>query len=111
MPDYRDFQRLRMEDTLVGLMLLNHNVVKKDSKGNTALHYAAKSDNLKMTALLLCADTDVNAQNNDGETPLFAAVKYGCAKSRSCFFLLEPKRIWRTKREKLLNSTAITAYS
>ena len=77
MPDYRDFTSLNLEKVLVDLVLLNHNVVERDNQGNSALYYAAKSGNLKMACLLLCADADANMQNNDGETPLFATVRFG----------------------------------
>ena len=46
----------------------------KDSRGFTALHYAAHG-NHELCRLLVGAGADVNARNNEGETPLARAIK------------------------------------
>ncbi len=44
---------------------------------NTALHYALKQENEAIIQLFLAMPTtDINIRNDDGETPLIAAVKY-----------------------------------
>lgn len=49
----------------------------KEVDGATALHYAARHDNTDMAQLLISADADLNAGNQDARTPLFYA--RGCA--------------------------------
>ena len=48
------------------------NIYTQDKLGNTALHYAARS-NLETVRLLIKLGLDVNHENSDGETPLFQA--------------------------------------
>jgi ankyrin repeat protein len=60
-------------------------VEAKDSTGATALHYAIASKNLPTAQLLLEAGADVNAQTNEGLTPLMIAAKLAL---NQAFFLL-----------------------
>jgi len=46
-------------------------------RGATALHYTAKAGFLESTRVLLNAKADPNATNENGETPLFYALKAG----------------------------------
>ena len=50
---------------------------KIDDKGNTKLHEMARKCKLEEVNKLIAAGANVNAKNNDGETPLFNAV--GCS--------------------------------
>lgn len=55
---------------------LNIDFTWKDPNGNTALYYAALNNNIDLLNLLL-PYCDINAQNNLGQTPLFAAAGAG----------------------------------
>ena len=57
------------------LILVNHDVREVDKQGNTALHYAARHGLFDIAALLIASGADMNAWNNDVETPLFEAEK------------------------------------
>lgn len=46
--------------------------------GDTALHWAAKTDNLSGVTDLLRHHANPNIQNKEGETPLIIAIKGGC---------------------------------
>jgi len=48
-------------------------VEARDSYGQTALHWAAKYESVKIVQLLLDAGANVDVQDDDGETPLQAA--------------------------------------
>jgi uncharacterized protein len=50
---------------------------QRDAYGNTLLHYGAKSSSIELIDLLLNQDLDPNALNDQFETPIFNAVKYG----------------------------------
>ena len=45
-------------------------VFSKDNKGKTPLHWAALSGHKDVVELLLASKAEVNAKNNDGQTPL-----------------------------------------
>ena len=49
-------------------------VVSRDSRGRTALHYAAAADKKDMVELLLTNKADVSAKTKEGWTPLHLAV-------------------------------------
>lgn len=70
-------RNFHLEDLAARLICLKHNLVERDSHGNTALHLAAKVGSEKLVALMLLDNADVNATNNEGETPLHLALKYG----------------------------------
>jgi len=70
---HRDEQALR---SLVG-QKADPNVPQAD--GTTALHWAARWDDVKMAALLMGAGANANAANRDGATPLFLAAENGGA--------------------------------
>lgn len=50
--------------------LEDENINDKDIEGNTALHYAVKSNNYMVAKLLLENNADPDVQNNKGDTPL-----------------------------------------
>ncbi|ESO84810.1 hypothetical protein LOTGIDRAFT_179562 [Lottia gigantea] len=69
---------------------LNSKIVKekKHSKtGATALHVAAAKGYVKVMDILLQAGVDINAQDNDGWTPLHGAAHWG--QEESCQILVE----------------------
>lgn len=47
----------------------------KDEYGNTLLHYATRTTNLKMVKFLISKNLDVNSLNDQYESPIFNAVK------------------------------------
>lgn len=49
----------------------------KDFHNNSLLHYATKTSNIKMIELLLNQNLDPNALNDQFETPIFNAVRFG----------------------------------
>jgi ankyrin repeat protein len=52
-------------------------VSKKDSNGESPLHYAAQFGTMDAAALLLSKGAEVNTKRNDGNTPLDMAVASG----------------------------------
>lgn len=44
--------------------------------GNTPLHLAAQNGQKQAVGFLLKFGADINAKNNNGDTPLFTAIKY-----------------------------------
>ena len=58
------------------LLLKNARVNCKDESGNTPLHLSLTRKHEVVLKLLLCRhDIDVNAQNNEGDTPLLIATR------------------------------------
>jgi ankyrin repeat protein len=53
------------------------NVDSADAKGYTLLHAAARDGDAGVARMLLGMDADVNALNEDGETPLDVAERTG----------------------------------
>ena len=53
-------------------------VVQPDSEGNTPLHHAARSGNMRRIKACLSAGHDLNAKNKAGLTPLAVATEHGC---------------------------------
>lgn len=49
---------------------------KKQKTDKKSLHYAAQKGNKKRIKKLLRQHTDIDTENNDGETPLFVAIKH-----------------------------------
>ncbi|MEI6194203.1 MAG: ankyrin repeat domain-containing protein [Verrucomicrobiota bacterium] len=61
-------------DRMVELLLTNGaDVNGRGSRGETALHLAVETGNVKMTGLLLKRKADVNAKDIDGYTPILEA--------------------------------------
>ena len=58
------------------LLELGANPNWKDKDGLTALHYAVLIENEEIIELLLEHNADVNAQDNEGETPLSSISKH-----------------------------------
>jgi uncharacterized protein len=49
----------------------------RDSYGNTLLHHATKTSNVQMIELLLNQNLDPNGLNDQFETPIFNAIRFG----------------------------------
>ena len=62
-------------DDVQRLLALGADIDVRNYKGKTALHYAAKAGFLKVINLLIEKGTTVDATDNDGETPLFDAIR------------------------------------
>ena len=60
-------------------LLIKHNadVNVKSATGSTALHSACAWDQKLITELLISSGANVDAIDNNGQTPLFFAVMYG----------------------------------
>ncbi|HET7360032.1 MAG TPA: ankyrin repeat domain-containing protein [Rhodanobacteraceae bacterium] len=64
-------------ETVMTLLANGADVTAVDSEGNTALHYIARSDELGIAAMLLDAETPLDALNRHGESPLAVACRAG----------------------------------
>ncbi|MDE0011882.1 MAG: ankyrin repeat domain-containing protein [Candidatus Poribacteria bacterium] len=62
-------------DKVQRLLALGADIDVRNYKGKTALHYAAKAGFLKIINLLIERGAPLNATDNDGETPLFDAIR------------------------------------
>ena len=62
-------------DKVQRLLALGADIDVRNYKGKTALHYAAKAGFLKVINLLIERGAPLNATDNDGETPLFDAIR------------------------------------
>eukprot|EP00927_Polykrikos_kofoidii_P053586 TRINITY_DN48192_c0_g1_i1.p1 TRINITY_DN48192_c0_g1~~TRINITY_DN48192_c0_g1_i1.p1 ORF type:complete len:323 (-),score=49.98 TRINITY_DN48192_c0_g1_i1:105-974(-) len=62
-------------DIAKALLRSRSNPASVDARGNSALHYAAGYRLLEMFDILVTAKFDLEAENNDGETPLMIAKK------------------------------------
>jgi len=51
--------------------------MQKDIYGNSLLHYATKTTSVRMIELLLNHELDTNALNDQFETPIFNAIRFG----------------------------------
>jgi ankyrin repeat protein len=73
----------RNEEVLKYLLTKNINTNVLDHSGNNALIYAAKNsaDTSQLVQELLCAGSDIDQQNIDGNSALFEAVYYGNLKN------------------------------
>lgn len=74
--------------TEVAQMLLrdgNVDVNSRDAEGAAALHYAARNSSLPLVEALLSAGADVEAKDNQGETPLDLSIQ---SRSEKCTALL-----------------------
>lgn len=69
-------------DRVKELIAARININEKDSKGDTALHYACRGSyrnaKLQIVRILLAAGADVNVENNMGRTPLHEASNTEC---------------------------------
>jgi ankyrin repeat protein len=66
------------EDQLEEVLATNKSEVhRKDTLGNTPLHWAASGGHYQATDLLIKRGADVNAVNNAGDTPLHRAAWKG----------------------------------
>ena len=74
-PDLRVLQAAKSNDleAVRGLVSQRADVNASQGDGATALHWAARADNLAMADLLLRGGARVNAANDDGATPLYLA--------------------------------------
>jgi len=61
------------------------NVTIKDAWGSTALHYAAQRGSQVCCLTLLTKGADVNAKDNEGNTPLAIALKSGHPSNKSLY--------------------------
>ena len=62
-------------DKVQRLLALGADIDVRNYKGKTALHYAAKAGFLKVINLLIERGAPLDATDNDGETPLFDAIR------------------------------------
>lgn len=61
---------------------ITRNVINKlNSEGNTILHMVMEQDNKNTLMLALKMGCDVNAKNNDNETPIFNAIRAGLSEN------------------------------
>lgn len=59
------------------LIIKGSDLKKKDKDGNTILHKVAENDLEEVAEILIKKQVDVNAQNNNKETPLFLSILAG----------------------------------
>ena len=62
-------------NAIFGLLALGADIDVQNYKGKTGLHCAAKAGFLKVINLLIEKGATIDATNNDGETPLFEAIR------------------------------------
>ena len=62
-------------DEIQRLLALNADIDVRNDKGKTGLHCAAKAGFLKVINLLIEKGATLDATDNDGETPLFEAIR------------------------------------
>jgi ankyrin repeat protein len=62
-------------ETVMTLLANGADVTAVDAEGNTALHYIARSDERGIAAMLLDAETPLDALNRHGESPLAVACR------------------------------------
>ena len=87
--------------------IINDTVVAaRDSLGNTALHFAAEWKKDEAVTKLLDAGANINAKNQNGETPIFFAMKANSVSTIRLF--ADNKRIDLDARDKLGNSVLHT---
>lgn len=69
---------MQQMDTVAYLLSKGANPTVADMKGNTPLHYAARTaHDTAAIPMLIAAGARVNAVNQDGDTPLHIAIRYG----------------------------------
>ncbi len=59
-------------------------ITVKDKWGSTALHYAAQRGSQVCSLTLITKGADVNAKDNEGNTPLAIALKSGHSSKDNC---------------------------
>ncbi len=74
-----DAAMARDGQTVRTLLQQNADVNAPQPDGTTALHWAARWNDLEMAGLLIQAGADAHAANRDGATPLFLAAENGSA--------------------------------
>ena len=62
-------------NAILGLLALGADIDVQNYKGKTGLHCAAKAGFLKVINLLIEKGATIDATDNDGETPLFEAIR------------------------------------
>jgi ankyrin repeat protein len=73
------------KDSLALLLEANADVNKKDSYGNTALHYAINKENIDVVRLLLKHHARSDIKDNQGETPVDLALRLEENTNKACF--------------------------
>ena len=53
----------------------NYDISQTNISGDTILHHACSRGHIQMVSYLLTLGANIEAANNDGETPLIAAAK------------------------------------
>lgn len=69
------------------LLLINHpkiDICQRDSKNNNYLHIACEKENSGIVTSLISKGVDINAKNDDGNTPLHIAIMRNDSKAVSC---------------------------
>jgi ankyrin repeat protein len=81
-------------------------IARRDERGETPLHWAAKSNSMDVAELLISKGADVNAEDKYGNTPLFVAAK---SNSRDVVELLIAKGINVNAEDKYGNTPLLVA--
>jgi ankyrin repeat protein len=81
-------------------------IARRDERGETPLHWAAKSNSRDVAELLIAKGADVNAEDKYGNTPLFAAVE---SNSRDVVELLIAKGVNVNAEDKYGNMPLLVA--
>ncbi len=76
--DQKTMKWRKFQKDLVTLLLESGAVVDvRDASNNTALHNAARNGHLRLAIILRKKGADIEARNDDGETPLFVGIRSG----------------------------------
>jgi uncharacterized protein len=78
-PEVADAAANNNQEAVRALLLRHADVNAPQSDGTTALHWAARWDNLETADLLIHAGADPKTANRDGATPMFLAAQDGDA--------------------------------
>jgi ankyrin repeat protein len=78
-PEVADAVSARNHDAVLALLQRHADVNAPQADGTTALHWAARWDDLETADLLLHAGADPKTANRDGATPMFLAAQNGNA--------------------------------
>lgn len=88
-----------MEEVMLYLLRQGYRNAKD---GNTLLHEAVRLDNLDWAGLLLHAGADLQAENNEGETPLACAIRLGRKAIAALMVNVQDSRKEKQKEKKQL---------